>query len=130
MENLNTNLTDDKKSFKEVVMENKWKILTGVSIVGTVAVGGVCILLLKDNKTLSEILSEGVLQDAISTTNNKINGRKQHLSIVNDLIKQSPNDGQLIAKKIKIEGELGVLFNRLDKYEKKLHLCEIKDILD
>ena len=77
-----------------------------------------------------EILSEGVLQDAITTTNNKINGRKQQLRILEDLIKRNPNNDEPIKKSLKIKGELDVLFERLNKYTKKLYLYEIKDVID
>ena len=124
------NETKERKSFKEVVKESKWKILAGTTTVVSVVAIGVTVVALKDNKTMFEILSEGVLQDAITTTNNKINGRKQQLRILEDLIKRNPNDDGLIKKSLKIKGELDVLFERLNKYTKKLHLYEIKDIID
>ena len=124
------NETKERKSFKEVVKESKWKILAGTTTVVSVVAVGVAVVALKDNTTMFEILSEGVLQDAITTTNNKINGRKQQLRVLKDLIKQNPNDDGLIKKSLKIEGELEVLFKRLNKYTKKLHLYEIKDIID
>ena len=124
------NETKERKSFKEVVKESKWKILAGTTTVVSVVAVGVAVVALKDNRSMFEILSEGVLQDAITTTNNKINGRKQQLRVLKDLIKQNPNDDGLIKKSLKIEGELEVLFKRLNKYTKKLHLYEIKDIID
>ena len=130
MKKENTNLTNEKKSFKEVIKERKWNIIAGTSVVISVAAAGLCIVLAKDNRTMSEILSEGVLQDAIITTNNKINGRRQQLRMLTDLIVRNPNDDGLISKKLKIEGEVEILYKRLDKYTKKLHLYEIKDIMD
>ena len=124
------NETKERKSFKEVVKESKWKILAGTTTVVSVVAIGVTVVALKDNKTMFEILSEGVLQDAITTTNNKINGRKQQLRILEDLIKRNPNNDEPIKKSLKIKGELDVLFERLNKYTKKLHLYEIKDIID
>ena len=124
------NETKERKSFKEVVKESKWKILAGTTTVVSVVAVGVAVVALKDNRSMFEILSEGVLQDAITTTNNKINGIKQQLRVLKDLIKQNPNDDGLIKKSLKIEGELEVLFKRLNKYTKKLHLYEIKDIID
>ena len=124
------NETKERKSFKEVVKESKWKILAGTTTVVSVVAVGVAVVALKDNRSMFEILSEGVLQDAITTTNNKINGRKQQLRMLKDLIKQNPNDDGLIKKSLKIEGELEALFKRLNKYTKKLHLYEIKDIID
>ena len=124
------NETKERKSFKEVVKESKWKILAGTTTVVSVVAIGVTVVALKDNKTMFEILSEGVLQDAITTTNNKINGRKQQLRILEDLINRNPNDEGLIKKSLKIKGELEVLFKRLNKYTKKLYLYEIEDITD
>lgn len=124
------NETKERKSFKEVVKESKWKILAGTTTVVSVVAIGVTVVALKDNTTMFEILSEGVLQDAITTTNNKINGRKQQLRILEDLIKRNPNDDGLIKKSLKIKGELDVLFKRLSKYTKKLYLYEIEDVTD
>ena len=124
------NETKERKSFKEVVKESKWKILAGTTTVVSVVAIGVTVVALKDNTTMFEILSEGVLQDAITTTNNKINGRKQQLRILEDLIKRNPNDDGLIKKSLKIKGELDVLFKRLSKYTNKLYLYEIEDVTD
>lgn len=124
------NETKERKSFKEVVKESKRKILAGTTTVVSVVAIGVTVVALKDSRTLYEIVSEGVLQDAITTTNNKINGRKQQLRILEDLIKRNPNDDGLIKKSLKIKGELDVLFKRLNKYTKKLYLYEIKDVID
>ena len=124
------NETKERKSFMEVVKESKWKILAGTTTVVSVVAIGVTVVALKDNTTMFEILSEGVLQDAITTTNNKINGRKQQLRILEDLIKRNPNDDGLIKKSLKIKGELDVLFKRLSKYTKKLYLYEIEDVTD
>ena len=124
------NETKERKSFKEVVKESKWKILAGTTTVVSVVAIGVTVVALKDNKTMFEILSEGVLQDAITTTNNKINGRKQQLRILEDLIKRNPNNDEPIKKSLKIKGELDVLFKRLSKYTKKLYLYEIEDVTD
>ena len=124
------NETKERKSFKEVVKESKCKILAGTTTVVSVVAIGVTVVALKDNKTMFEILSEGVLQDAITTTNNKINGRKQQLRMLEDLIKRNPNNDEPIKKSLKIKGELDVLFERLNKYTKKLYLYEIKDVID
>ena len=124
------NETKERKSFKEVVKESKWKILAGTTTVVSVVAVGVAVVALKDNRSMFEILSEGVLQDAISTTQNKINRRVSALRINQDLLKTRPNDKDIITKIEKIKGELEVLFKRLNKYTKKLHLYEIKDIID
>lgn len=125
-----TNLTKEEKSFKEVVSENKWKIVAGVSVVVSVASVGIGLMAAKDNKTMYSILSEGVLQDAIITTNNKINSRKHKLRVLEDLIAQNPKDITLIKKADKIRGELTVLVRRLGVYNSKLNLYEVKDIID
>ena len=161
----NKNVTNDKKSFKEVVIENRGKIIAGVGIVGC----GLCCLLVskkyqkeikeitndftdklidkvkevdnlkiknmileediidlyEDNQTLSAILSEGVLQDAITTTSNKINNRKNKLSLLE--AKNDPSKNEYISK---IKGDLETLIKRKDLYETKLHKYEIKDLAD
>ena len=124
------NETKERKSFKEVVKESKWKILAGTTTVVSVVAIGVTVVALKDNRTMFEILSEGALQDAISTTQNKINSRVSALRIKQDLLKTRPNDKDIITKIEKLKGELDVLFKRLNKYTKKLYLYEIKDVID
>ena len=124
------NETKERKSFKEVVKESKWKILAGTTTVASVVAVGVAVVALKDNRTMFEILSEGALQDAISTTQNKINSRVSALRITQDLLKTRPNDKDIITKIEKLKGELDVLFKRLNKYTKKLYLYEIKDVID
>ena len=124
------NETKERKSFKEVVKESKWKILAGTTTVVSVVAIGVTVVALKDNRTMFEILSEGALQDAISTTQNKINSRVSALRIKQNLLKTRPNDKDIITKIEKLKGELDVLFKRLNKYTKKLYLYEIKDVID
>ena len=124
------NETKERKSFKEVVKERKWKILAGTTTVVSVVAIGVTAVALKDNATMFEILSEGVLQDAISTTQNKINSRVSALRVKQELLKTRPNDKDIITKIEKLKGELDVLFKRLNKYTKKLYLYEIKDVID
>ena len=124
------NETKERKSFKEVVKESKWKILAGTTTVVSVVAIGVTVVALKDNRTMFEILSEGALQDAISTTQNKINSRVSALRVKQDLLKTRPNDKTIITKIEKLKGELDVLFKRLNKYTKKLYLYEIKDVID
>ena len=124
------NETKERKSFKEVVKESKWKILAGTTTVVSVVAIGVTVVALKDNRTMFEILSEGALQDAISTTQNKINSRVSALRIKQNLLKTRPDDKDIITKIEKLKGELDVLFKRLNKYTKKLYLYEIKDVID
>ena len=124
------NETKERKSFKEVVKESKWKILAGTTTVVSVVAIGVTVVALKDNRTMFEILSEGALQDAISTTQNKINSRVSALRVKQELLKTRPNDKDIITKIEKLKGELDVLFKRLNKYTKKLYLYEIKDVID
>ena len=124
------NETKERKSFKEVVKESKWKILAGTTTVVSVVAIGVTVVALKDNRTMFEILSEGALQDAISTTQNKINSRVSALRVKQDLLKTRPNDKDIITKIEKLKGELDVLFKRLSKYTNKLYLYEIEDVTD
>lgn len=149
--------TKERKSLKEVVYNNRGKIIAGIAIIGC----GVCYVLAsnkykgelkettnklvdkvreleyleddiidlyEDNRTLSAILSEGVLQDAITTTSNKINSRKNKLRMYEDRL----TNGDLNVKDYidKIKKEVEILIKRKDLYETKLHNYEIKELVD
>lgn len=137
------NETKERKSLKEVVYDNRGKIIAGIAIIGC----GVCYVLgsnkykgelkclkddiidlYEDNHTLSAILSEGVLQDAITTTSNKINSRKNKLRMYEDRL----TNGDLNVKDYidKIKEEVEILIKRKDLYETKLHNYEIKELVD
>ena len=141
--------TKETKSLKEVVCDNRGKIIAGIGIVGC---GILSYMLFKnrnkvielntrinildedirvltdDNRTLSEILSEGVLQDAITTTSNKINSRTSKLRMFEDRLL----NGDLgVENKIqKIKEELEILINRRELYTTKLNKYEIKDLVE
>lgn len=83
----------------------------------------------EDNQTLSAILSEGVLQDAITATSNKINSRLSKLRILEDKI-IIRNKKDIIDKINQIKVDLEILTKRKDLYETKLHRYEIKDLVD
>ena len=143
MKKVQVNETKERKSLKEVVYDNRGKIIAGIAIIGC----GVCYVLVsnkykdelkylkdniadlyEDNHTLSAILSEGALQDAITTTSNKINSRKSKLRMYEDRLL----NGDLNVKDYidKIKGEMEILIKRKDLYETKLHDYEIKDLVD
>ena len=143
--------TKETKSLKEVVYDNRGKIIAGIGIVGCSVLTYMLFknrnkvielntrinildedirVLADDNRTLSEILSEGVLQDAIETTTNKINSRTSKLRILEDVIESREFDKDIIDKITKIKEELKVLIDRREKYTAKLNRCEIKDLVE
>lgn len=162
--------TKERRSMKEVIIDNRGKIIAGVGVVSCVVSYVILrnkyenemknvtekfgdkmlnkidelnqyknkVLMLEedivdlyeDNKTLSAILSEGVLQDAIETTSNKINSRTSKLRILEDRLTITPNDEEKFKLIEKIREELEVLTSRKDLYETKLKRYEIKDLVD
>ena len=161
--------TKERRSMKEVIIDNRGKIIAGVGVVSCVVSYVILrnkyenemknvtekfgdkmlnkidelnqyknkVLMLEedivdlyeDNKTLSAILSEGVLQDAIETTSNKINSRTSKLRILEDIVKDNPKE-DIIDKIYKVKEELEVLSSRKGLYETKLKCYEIKDLVD
>ena len=143
--------TKETKSLKEVVYDNRGKIIAGIGLVGCSVLTYMLFknrnkvielntrinildedirVLADDNQTLSEILSEGVLQDAITTTLNKIGGRTNKLRMLEEQLKSRPNDDKIIDKITKIKGELDILLKRKDLYTTKLNKFEIKDLVE
>ena len=141
--------TKETKSLKEVVYDNRGKIIAGIGLVGCSVLTYILFknrnkvvelntrinildedirVLTDDNRTLSEILSEGVLQDAITTTSNKINSRTSKLRMFEDRLL----NGDLgVENKIqKIKEELEILINRRELYTTKLNKYEIKDLVE
>lgn len=140
-----------ERSLKEVVYENRGKIIAGVSLIACGVLSYVVFKnkskinlledaveslesdildLTADNATLSSILSEGVLQDAITTTSNKINSRVSRLNLLEDKIKSRPDDESMVQKITKIKEDIEILLTRKDLYESKLHNYEIKDLIE
>ena len=161
----------EKKSFTEVLMDNRGKIIASMAIVGC----GVCYImgtktgknklndvvdklnksadiiadkakeinrlkakcavleddiidLYEDNQTLSSILSEGVLQDAIRTTCNKINSRLNNIKSLELKLISCPNDETIIKKIEEVKRDVDILIKRKDLYTTKLNIYEIKDL--
>ena len=161
----------EKKSFTEVLMDNRGKIITSMAIIGC----GVCYImgtktgknklndvidklnksadiiadkakeinrlkakcavleddiidLYEDNQTLSSILSEGVLQDAIRTTCNKINSRLNNIKSLELKLISCPNDETIIKKIEEVKRDVDILIKRKDLYTTKLNMYEIKDL--
>lgn len=67
----------ERKSFKEVVVENKGKIIAGVSIAAASAVG---IVLIKNNKDIMKLLDRTIKVQSAVTTVSEIN------TIANDML--------------------------------------------
>lgn len=161
----------EKKSFTEVLMDNRGKIIASMAIIGC----GVCYImgtktgknklndvidklnksadiiadkakeinrlkakcavleddiidLYEDNQTLSSILSEGVLQDAIRTTCNKINSRLNNIKSLELKLISCPNDETIIKKIEEVKRDVDILIKRKDLYTTKLNMYEIKDL--
>ena len=161
----------EKKSFTEVLMDNRGKIIASMAIIGC----GVCYImgtktgknklndaidkinksadiiadkakeinrlkakcavleddiidLYEDNQTLSSILSEGVLQDAIQTTCNKINSRLNNIKSLELRLISRPNDETIIKKIKEVKRDVEILIKRKDLYTTKLNMYEIKDL--
>lgn len=161
----------EKKSFTEVLMDNRGKIIASMAIIGC----GVCYImgtktgknkmndvidklnksadiiadkakeinrlkakcavleddiidLYEDNQTLSSILSEGVLQDAIRTTCNKINSRLNNIKSLELKLISRPNDETIIKKIEEVKRDVDILIKRKDLYTTKLNMYEIKDL--
>ena len=161
----------EKRSFTEVLMDNRGKIIASMAIIGC----GVCYImgtktgknkindvidklnksadiiadkakeinrlkakcavleddiidLYEDNQTLSSILSEGVLQDAIRTTCNKINSRLNNIKSLELKLISRPNDETIIKKIEEVKRDVDILIKRKDLYTTKLNMYEIKDL--
>ena len=77
--------------------------------------------------TLMEAASEGVFEDAIGTTNNKINYRVDKKKYLMDTLELNPNDVDVRNTLNKVNIELENLFRRKDKFTKAQMLYEIQD---
>lgn len=147
----------ERKSIKETMIENRGKIIAGVGVLCCGACYIIAsnryqtelkevtkdlidkvkeidelkiknMMLEEDVQTLSAILSEGALQDAITTTSNKINSRLSKLRMYEERVL---NGDLKVKEKIqKIKGDLDILFKRKDLYETKLYKYEIKDLVE
>jgi len=137
-------MKENKKSFKEVVKENKGKIITGVACTTTLVITGLLIKEKIDAKVLKEsynelaevassklnllnskveviheAMSEGMLQEAIATTTRKFNNRMDIL----DRLKGNEND----EKYIKAMDESLVFIRRLNAFHKLEEIYYIED---
>ena len=103
----------DKKSFKEVVCENKAKIIGASAIIAAVGVGYIIYKELPNLQLLREVILDGALDDAIATNTNKINYRYGKLSSY-----AGRTDEATLIKKAQYEAELRVLLDKDVKYKK------------
>lgn len=93
----------EKKTLKEVIAENKGKILAGVSC-AIVGVGGYQIykhglqikINTKDIDFVRDVVKEGALEEAIVTVNRKINYRMEKIAHLRNSIED--NGPELISK--------------------------------
>ena len=122
----NKSIKTEKKSIKEVVIDNRGKIIAGVS---TVVIGALGYIIYKERldynrlserlkeahekaDILAEALSEGVFEEAIATTTRKLNSRKDRLNYL--LINRDETDEIVV----KLKGEIKVLTRRRDAFNR------------
>ena len=84
--------------------------------------------LMVDNDVLSAILSEGVLQDAIAATKDKIANREKIKAQLEKKLKKAPEDDESLEKLTQIMNEISILTDRLCLCEQKQDIFELKDI--
>lgn len=117
----NKSIKTEKRSIKEVVIDNRGKIIAGASAVVIGALGYIIYKERLDYNQLSirlreahekadilaEALSEGVFEEAIATTTRKINSRKDRLNYL-----LNNNHDETNEMVVKLEGEIEVLTRR------------------
>ena len=81
-----------------------------------------------DNDLMSAALTEGVIQEAINSTNDKIGTRQSKLKSLEQKLKKAPEDEELITKILTISDEIKTLADRLSLYEMKVDSYEIKEL--
>ena len=116
-----SNNTCDKKSFKEVVKENKGKIIGTTAIVASADIAYVLYKEIPNLLILKEVILDGALNDAITTNTNKINYRYSKLATY-----AGRTDEASLIKKAKYEAELKILLRKDEKYKKLLDSIFIK----
>lgn len=122
-----------KKGLKEKIMENKVKILMGITFI---AGFGTCFILdrkfnenvIKKNNdrisTLYEAASEGLFEEAIATCTRKLNTR---MDTISRLEKLKNLDQQCITKLMKAKTEAGIFQERIDKFTEAQKLWGIEE---
>ena len=118
----------EKRSFKEVVMDNKGKIIAGVSCI---AIGTVTFFMyrhhiqIKNNaetiEFVRDVVKEGALEEAIATVNRKINYR---LDKIEHLKNHNENVSLDVIKKY--EEELRELMAKSESFTKEYNSITIR----
>ena len=116
-----SNNTCDKKSFKEVVKENKGKIIGATAVVASAGIAYVLYKEIPNLLLLKEVILDGALNDAITTNTNKINYRYSKLATY-----AGRTDEASLIKKAQYEAELKILLRKDEKYKKLLDSIFIK----
>ena len=116
-----SNNTCDKKSFKEVVKENKGKIIGATAVVASAGIAYVLYKEIPNLLILKEVILDGALNDAITTNTNKINYRYSKLATY-----AGRTDEASLIKKAQYEAELKILLRKDEKYKKLLDSIFIK----
>ena len=106
----------ERKSFKEVVVENKGKIIAGVSIAAASAVG---IVLVKNNKDMMKLLDRTVKVQSAVTTVSEAN------TIANDMLWEKVNVTEnIIVNSGIIEQARATIIRKRDNLISKLNCLE------
>ena len=118
-------MKENKKSFKEFVVEHKYQIITGAACITT---GVVTFLLFKEVKKnesvkelqqtvemIQEAMSEGMVQEAIATTTRKYNNRLDIIDRFKDKNNLRQNEKDKYNKALE---EAAVFKRRLEAFHK------------
>ena len=116
-----SNNTCDKKSFKEVVKDNKSKIIGATAVLAGAGISYVLYKEIPNLLILKEVILDGALNDAIATNTNKINYRYSKLATY-----AGRTDEASLIKKAQYEAELKILLKKDEKYKKLLDSIFIK----
>ena len=116
-----SNNTCDKKSFKEVVKDNKGKIIGATSVLAGAGIAYILYKEIPNMMILKEVILDGALNDAITTNTNKINYRYSKLATY-----AGRTDEASLIKKAQYEAELKILLKKDEKYKKLLDSIFIK----
>lgn len=117
-----TSLISEKASEINALKENNNRMVDAVT-----SVQNMNDHLMVDNDVLSAIVSEGVIQDAITATKDKIANREKIKAQLEKKLKKAPEDTEALEKITQIMDEIGILTDRLCLCEEKQEIFEIKD---
>lgn len=111
----------EKKSFKEVVKDNKGKIIAATAVLAGTGVAYILYKEIPNMLILKEVILDGALDDAITTNTNKINYRYSKLATY-----AGRTDEASLIKKAQYEAELKILLKKDEKYKELQNSIFIK----